>query len=215
QFTLPQGQANPAVKPLILSNTGESSLHWQANIDSSSAPWLSLNTIGGTINSAQSTLVVVNVNSASLAAGNYSTQITVTATDNSGNQVQGSPQTIPVLLTVSPACSFQVTPGSLSFTATFSQPRPPGQNILLTIAGSCPKSVSWTASVNASNQGWLILSATTGTINNQGSVIIVNVKSRRLLPGVYTSQIVITAASGSGGVIQNNPVSVPVTLTVN
>ncbi len=215
QFTLPQGQRNPVGKPLIMSNTGEGSLHWQANIDSSAAPWLSVNTLGGTINSAQSTQVVVNVNSASLAAGNYSTQITVTATDNSGNQVQGSPQTIPVLLTVSPGCSFQVTPGSLSFTATFSQPRLPGQNIVLTIVVSCPKSVSWTTSVNASNQGWLILSATTGTTNNQGSVIIVNVKSRRLLPGVYTGQIVISASGGSGGVIQNSPVSIPVTLTVS
>jgi len=119
-----------------------------------------------------------------------------------------------VLLTVLPGCSFQVTPGSVSFTATFSKPRPPGQDIVLAIVGSCPKSVSWIATVNAGSQGWLILSATSGTTNNQGSVMIVNVKSRKLLPGVYTGQIVIAAFGGSGGVIQNNPVTVPVTLTV-
>ncbi len=216
QYTLPQGQGNPVVKPLIMSNSGGGSLNWQANIDSSAAPWLSLNTTGGTINPAQGTQVVVNVNSANLAAGSYSTQITVTATDSAGNQVQGSPQTIPVMLTVLPVCSFQVTPGSLSFTATSSQPRPGGQNIGLTIVGTCPISVSWTASVNTTGtQGWLILSASSGTTTNQGSVILVNVRSKRLLPGVYTDQIVISAVQKSAGVIQNSPVSVPVTLTVN
>ncbi len=216
QFTLTQGQGNPVGKPLIMSNTGEGSLHWQANIDSSAAPWLSVNTLGGTINSAQSMQVVANVNSARLAAGNYSTQITVTATDNAGNQVQGSPRTIPVMLIVLPGCSFQVTPGNLSFTAILLQPNPPGQDIVLTIAGSCPQSISWTASVNTtSSQKWLILPATSGITNNQGRVIIVNVRSRRLLPGVYTGQIVISAVVKSGGVIQNSPVSVPVTLTVN
>ncbi len=214
QFTLTQGRGNPVSNPLLMSNTGQSSLNWQANIDSSTAPWLSLNTTGGTINPSQGVQVGVNVAGASLAAGKYSTQITVTATDSSGNLAQNSPQTIPVLLTVLPGCSFQVTPGSVSFTATFSQPRPPGQDIVLAIVGSCPKSVSWIATVNAGSQGWLILSAISGTTNNQGSVMIVNVKSRKLLPGVYTGQIVIAASGGSGGVIQNNPVSVPVTLTV-
>lgn len=215
QFMVTQGQGNPVGNSLLMSNTGGGSLHWQANIDTSAAPWLSISSTGGAINPAQTTQLVVDVAGASLAAGQYSTQITLSATDNSGNQVQGSPQTIPVLLTVLPGCSFQVTPGSLSFTATFSLPRPPGQSIVLTIVGgSCPKSVSWTASVNASNQGWLILSATSGTTTNQGSNIIVDVKSRRLLPGVYSGQIVISASSSSG-ILQNNPVSVPVTLTVN
>ena len=215
QFTLPQGQGTPVVKPLIISNSGVGSLNWQANIDSSAAPWLSLNTTGGTINPAQSTQVVVNVNSANLAAGSYSTQITVTASDSTGNQVQGSPQTIPVMLTVLPVCSFQVIPGSLSFTATSSQPKPAGQNIGLTIVGTCPISVSWTASVNTTGiQGWLILSASSGTTTNQSIVILVNVRSKRLLPGVYTGQIVISAVQKSVGVIQNSPVSVPVTLTV-
>ena len=215
QFTMTQGQGNPTGQTLIVSNTGEGSFSWQANIDSSAAPWLTVGPVGGTISSAQGMQIGVNVNGAGLPAGNYSTQITMTATDNSGNQVQGSPQTIPVMLTVLSSCSFQVTPASLAFTATYLQPRPLGQDLVLTIAGKCPQLVSWTASANSGNQGWLILSATSGTVSNQGSVIVVRVKSRALVPGVYTGQIVISAAESSGEVIQNSPVSVPVTLTEN
>lgn len=215
QFTATQGQGNLASQTLVISNTGQGSLNWQANIDPSVAPWLSVNPQGGTISSSQSTQVVVSVSSAGLSAGKYSTQITVTAVDNSGNQAQNSPQTIPVMLTVLPGCSFQVTPASLSFTAKFSQPRPPGQDILLAMLGSCPQSLSWTATVNTGTKVWLILSATSGMVDNQGSVITAKVRSRVLLPGVYTGQIVISASGGNGGVIQNSPISIPVTLTVS
>lgn len=215
QFTATEGQGNLAGQNLVISNTGQGNLNWQANIDSSAAPWLSVNSIRGTISSAQSTQVVVSVSSAGLSAGKYSTQITLTAVDNSGNQAQGSPQTIPVMLTVLPGCSFQVTPASLSFTAKFSQPKPPAQNISLAMSGSCPQSISWTATVNTGSQAWLNLSATSGTVDSQGGGIIVKVRSRALLPGVYTGQIVITASDGNGGVIQNSPVTIPVTLTVS
>ncbi len=215
QFTATQGQGNLANQKLVISNTGQGSLNWQANIDSSAAPWLSVNSIRGTISSAQSTQVVVSVSSAGLSAGKYSTQITLTAVDNSGNQAQGSPQTIPVMLTVLPGCSFQVTPASLSFTAKSSQPKPPGQNILLAMSGSCPQSISWTATVNTGSQAWLNLSAISGTVGSQGGIIIVRVRPKGLLPGVYTGQIVISASDGNGGVIQNSPVTIPVTLTVS
>ena len=119
------------------------------------------------------------------------------------------------VLSVLPGCAIQVTPVSLSFTAIISQPKPPGQDILLAMAGSCPQSISWTATVNTGSQAWLNLSATSGTVDNQGSLITVKVKYRALIPGVYTGQIVISASDGNGGVIQNSPVSVPVTLTVS
>ncbi len=214
QFTVTQGQGNLAVQQLVLSNTGQGSLNWQANIDSFAAPWLSVNPITGTIDSAQSTQVGVSASSAGLSAGNYSTQITVTAVDNSGNQAQGSPQTIPVILTVLPGCSFQVTPASLSFAAKFSQPKPPGQEILLAISGSCPQSILWTATVNTGSQSWLNLSATSGTVDKQGSAVTVKVRSRPLFPGVYAGRIVISASDRNGDLLQNSPVSIPVTLTI-
>jgi BACON domain-containing protein len=210
----PRTPAALAQGAVSISNTGEGTLYWQANIDSSVAPWLSVNSIGGTISSAQSMQVIVNAGGAGLAPGNYSAQITLTATDNSGNQVQGSPQIVQVTLTILPACSLLVTPTSLLFTAINSQRNPPGQNIVLNTAGNCPQTVLWTASVDTSSQKWLTLSATSGTVNSQGSVIVVSVRSRHLLPGSYGGQIVISAVGKDGRAIQRSPISVFVTLTV-
>ncbi len=211
QFTMTQGQGNPASQSFMVSNNGGENLYWQANFDSAANPWLSLNPIRGTIGSAQGMSVGVSVQSVGLPSGDYSALITVIGTDNSGNQVQGSPQIIQVTLTVLPGCSFQVSPANLTFTARSSKPNPPAQDIILTITGSCFQSVSWTATVNTGGQNWLILPTTSGTTSNLGSSILVKVRSRPLLPGNYSGQIMI---SGSGSAILNSPVSVPVTLTV-
>ena len=211
QFTMTQGQGNPASQSFMVSNNGGENLYWQANFDSTANPWLSLNPIRGTIGSAQGMSVGVSVQSVGLPSGDYSALITVIGTDNSGNQVQGSPQIIKVTLTVLPGCSFQVSPANLTFTARSSRPNPPAQDIILTITGSCFQSVSWTATVNTGGQNWLILPTTSGTTSNLGSSILVKVRSRPLLPGNYSGQIMI---SGSGSAILNSPVSVPVTLMV-
>ena len=211
QFTMTQGQGNPASQSFMVSNNGGENLYWQANFDSTANPWLSLNPTRGTIGSAQGMSVGVSVQSVGLPSGDYSATITMIGTDNSGNQVQGSPQIIQVTLTVLPGCSFQVSPANLTFTARSAKPNPPAQDIILTIAGSCPQSASWTATVNSGGQNWLILPTTSGTTSNPGSSILVKVRSRPLLPGNYSGQIMI---SGSGSAILNSTVSVLVRLTV-
>ncbi len=214
QFTLMPGQKNPPGQVLTVSNAGASTLLWQANIDAAAAPWLSLNPIGGTIAAARSTQVMVAVNGAGLSPGTYNAQITVTATNSSGNRVQGSPQTALVILTILSGCSLQVTPASLSFVANPLLPNPPGQNLVLNAVGTCPRTFTWTASVNVGSQKWLVLSATAGSAGAAGSTIVVSVKARTLLPGVYNGQITISAVGKGGGAIQNSPVTIPVTLTV-
>jgi hypothetical protein len=155
--------------------------------------------------------VMVAVNGAGLSPGTYNAQITVTATNSSGNQVQGSPQRALVILTVLSGCSLQVSPASLSFVASPPLPNPPGQDLVLNVVGTCPRTFTWTASVNVGSQKWLVLSATAGSA---GSTIVVSVKARTLLPGLYNGQITISAIGKGGGAIQNSPVTIPVTLTV-
>ena len=211
QFTMTQGQGNPASQSLIVSNNGGENLYWQASYDSVSNPWLSLDTFKGTIGSAQSMPIGVSINSVDLPAGDYSTLITVIGNDSSGNHVQGSPQMIQVTLTILPGCTFQVSPSTLTFTARSFRPNPPAQEIILSIAGRCPQSVSWTATVNSGGQNWLIFPTTSGIASNLGSSLLVKVRSRPLLPGNYSGRIVI---SSSGDPAQSS-VSIPVTLTVN
>ena len=211
QFTLVQGQKNPPGQVLTMSNARASTLFWQASIDAAAAHWLNLNPIGGTIAAAGSTQVMVAVNGGGLSPGTYNAQITVTATNSSGNQVQGSPKTVVVILTVLSRCSLQVTPASLSFVARPPQPNPPGQDLVVNAVGACLQTFTWTASVDGGSQKWLVLSATAGSA---GSTIVVSVRARTLLPGVYNGQITISAISKGGGAIQNNNVHIPVTLTV-
>src|SRR5260221_2305962 len=214
QFTLVPGQKNPPGQVLTVSNAGAGTLFWQASIAAAEAPWLSLNPMGGTIAAARSTRVMVAVNGAGLSPGTYNAQITVTATNSSGNQVQGSPKTAVVTLTVLSGCSLQlqVTPASLSFVAKLPLPNPPGQNLVLNAVGTCPQTFTWTASVGG--QKWLVLSAKAGSAGAAGSTIVVSVRARTLLPGVYNSQITISAIEKGGGAIPNSPVTIPVALTV-
>ena len=211
QFTLVQGQKNPPGQVLTMSNAGASTLFWQASIDAAATHWLNLNPMGGTIAAVRSTQVMVAVNGGGLSPGTYNAQITVTATNSSGNQVQGSPKTAVVILTVLSRCSMQVTPASLSFVAKPPQPNPPGQDLVVNAVGACLQTFTWTASVDGGSQKWLVLSATAGSA---GSTIVVSVKARTLLPGLYNGQITISAIGKGGGAIQNSPVTIPVTLTV-
>jgi hypothetical protein len=105
----------------------------------------------------------------------------------------------------------QVTPASLSFVAKPPQPNPPGQDFVVNAVGACLQTFTWTASVDGGSQKWLVLSATAGSA---GSTIVVSVKAKTLLPGLYNGQITISAIDTGGGAIQNNHVNIPVTLTV-
>src|SRR5205085_6145222 len=147
QFTVTQGQKDPSSQSIKMSNTGGSTLYWKGSVNVSSSSWLSLSPLGGSVAAGQSLQVAVSANASSLGPGSYSAQITLTATDGSGTQVQGSPQTVTVTLKVLQPCTLQETPGSLSFTATLLQPQPPGQNITFHETGNCARPVSWTASV--------------------------------------------------------------------
>ncbi|HKF35256.1 MAG TPA: hypothetical protein VKB35_00020, partial [Ktedonobacteraceae bacterium] len=214
QFTVAQGQTNPPSQMLTVRNAGAGTIFWQASISAAAASWLSLNPMGGTIAAARSAQVTVAVNSAGLSPGNYTAQIAVTATGSSGNQVQGSPQKALVTLTILSGCSLQVSPVSLSFVARPPLSNPPGQDLVLNVVGTCSRTFTWTASVNAGSQKWLVLSAPAGSAGAAGSTIVVSVKVKTLLPGLYNGQITITAIGRGGGAIQNSPTIIPVTLTV-
>lgn len=83
-----QGSHNPATQALNITNTGGGTLTWTA---SANAGWLALEPTGGT---APGT-VTVTANTAGLAAGSYSCNITVSAAN-----ATNAPQTVPVTLDI-------------------------------------------------------------------------------------------------------------------
>ena len=93
--------SNPPAQTLTLSVTGNCSqpVSWAASVNAASQGWLHLATTSGVVGKSGSTLVVqVNTNGKLLGA--YSGQITLTAIEQSGTAAQGSPQSVPVTLTV-------------------------------------------------------------------------------------------------------------------
>lgn len=209
-FNATQGKANPSGQVIEIANTGRSPLNWTASVDSS---WLSAAPGKGTVANGQTAQVTVHVNTAGLTPGSFNAKITISATGSSATQVQGSPQIVSVTLTVAQPCTLQVSPSSLSFTASVllgSNPR--GQNITLTETGNCTFPVSWKASTD---HAWIILSATSGTDSSKGSTITVNVKGSGLTLGQYTGQITISAVDSGGAPVQGSPQTVSITLTVS
>src|SRR5206468_2548899 len=90
-FSSVAGGANPASQSLSVTNSGGGSLSYTVSDD---AAWLSESPASGTAPGSPS----VSVNATGLAAGTYTATITV-----DGGGVSGSPKTVPVSLTVSPA----------------------------------------------------------------------------------------------------------------
>ena len=214
QFTATEGQSNPPGQQISIGNTGNSSFYWQASINSSSSTWLGVTPVHGTVPAGKSTTALVNVNAAGLTPGTYKGQITVTATEASGIQAQGSPQTALVTLSVLQPCTLQEAPASLSFTVSLLQPNAPGQNISFNEVGNCARPVSWTASVDPGSRSWLTLSATSGSDNGNGSTIVVNVNAQGKQLGRYTGRITLAATDSNGSPTQNSPRYITVTLNV-
>jgi Domain of unknown function (DUF4082)/Concanavalin A-like lectin/glucanases superfamily/Fibronectin type III domain/Viral BACON domain/Bacterial Ig domain len=189
-FSGTAGGSSPAAKTLSVSNSGAGTLNWTA---SESASWLSVSPASGT----NSGTITVTPSISGLAAGTYTTDITVTAAGASG-----SPKTIPVTLTVDPPPALSVTPSSLSFSGTAGGSSPAAKT--LSVSNSGAGTLNWTASESAS---WLSVSPASGT--NSGT-ITVTPSITGLSAGTYTTDVTVSATGADG-----SPKTIPVTLTLD
>ena len=92
-FSGVQGGPSPLAKPLTVSNPTGGTLTWTLT---ETAAWLGLNIMSSTT-TTEIDSISASVSTSGLLAGSYSTVITVTASGSSN-----SPQSIPVILTVTP-----------------------------------------------------------------------------------------------------------------
>jgi hypothetical protein len=191
-FSATAGGANPAAKTLSVSNTGGGSMAWTA---SETASWLGVSPASGT----NTGTITVTPDISGLAAGTYTTDVTVSAAG-----ATGSPKTIPVTLTVDPMTppALSVTPASLSFSATQGGTSPAAKT--LSVANTGSGTMGWTASDDVL---WLSVSPGSGT--NAGTVTVTPTIAG-LTAGTYTGNVTITALGAD-----NSPKTIPVTLTVD
>ncbi len=209
-FSAVQGvSSNPLLQTVMF--TGWGSCIWPVTWHiSPSAAWLKLAPVAGTINgTGQSGSIGVTANITGLMANTYSTQVTISATDNSGAVVQGSPQSFSVTLTVLPPCMLS-SPSPANLPLLVSQGQSSAANVTLSETGTCARPVTWTA--NAGSSAWLVLSATSGSDSGSGSNLGVNVNAAHLTPGMYTGQITVTATDSTGAT-SGQTITVSLTVT--
>jgi len=213
-FSVKEGENNPPDQAVTVVNTGGGLLYWQARADTTVSSWLHVAPATGSVGSGQNGHIFLSVDTSSLSPGTYRSNVVVSATDSSGAQVPGSPQVVAVVLNVVQPCTLQVTPTSLSFSASLLAPDPEGQNITLQTVGSCAYPVAWTATVDTGSRSWLIPSATSGQDGGNGSVITVHVNTSGMLLGFYQGQIAVSAVDSNGASVGSTSPTVGVALTV-
>jgi hypothetical protein len=135
-----------------------------------------------------------------LAAGTYTTDITVAATG-----ADGSPKTITVTLTLDPPPppALAVSPSSLSFSATQGGANPASQTLSVTNTGSGTLDV--TASDDAA---WLTVTPASATAP---ATLTVAPSITGLVAGTYNATVTVTATTAGA---TGSPKTIAVTLTV-
>ena len=193
------GGANPSAQTLAVSGVGGGTFgfDWTATVSTSSGGnWLSISPTAG--NTTSSPNISVSANIAGLAPGNYSGQITVSA---SGVQ----PVVVPVALL---AVGLTVSPSTLDFSASAGGANPSAQTLAVSGVGGGTFGFDWTATVSTSSGGnWLSISPTAGNTTSSPN-ISVSANIAGLAPASYSGQITVSASGVS-------PVVAPVTLTVS
>jgi uncharacterized protein (TIGR03437 family) len=194
-ITVQQGQ-NAQTQAISLTSTDPvQQLQFQAIAATSSGGlWLLVGPNTGTTPGN----LVVQFQTAGLAAGSYEGTITITS--------PGLPQplTIPVRLTVTSLSNLALSPGSLTFSLPQGGSNPPGQPVSVT-ASQGTLNFSATAQTNFGGN-WLSVTPANGVTPG---TLTVNVNAAGLVQGSYTGSITVVAP-GAG----NSPQTIPVTLNV-
>jgi hypothetical protein len=213
-FRIMQGETNSPAQSVSVANTSGGLLYWQARVDAAAQPWLKLSSTTGTISAGQTRELLFNVDGSALEPGTYRSSVVVSATDGAGVQVNGSPQILVVTLKVMQPCTLRVTPNSLSFSSSLLSSEPAEQNISVQGVGDCSYPLRWKASVDASSQSWLHLSAASGQDLGSGTGLSVRVSSNGTLLGFNSGQITFSASDSLGTPLRNSSQTVNVTFTV-
>jgi hypothetical protein len=203
-FVMPVGGANPLPQVLTIPAADSSAIRFTASAATSKGgTWLSISP-SGTGCCFTSLPVSVSVNATTLAAGNYTGEISIIEFANPGRSM-----TVPVNLTVvaSSKAFFDNLPGQTSFSFKPSSANPPSQTIQVGNAGA--GTLSWTVSATTADPGkWIKMVPVKGT--NAGtyalSVTTSKLPGKGLVAGTFIGQQVLKATTGN--------VTIPVVVTV-
>ena len=219
-FSVKKGQADPAAQSMTLTNTGKSSLIWNATVNPPSS-WLNVAQRQGTIIAGQTSNLIISVSANGLTPGTYVGQIALSGADPSGNVAGGSPQTVNVVFMVLAPCTLALpSTSALAFSSTEGLSNPSPQPIVITASGNCNWPVTWQTSYDPSAT-WLKLSSGSGTFTTSGqsatlmvAPINAGLLTGNLLAGDYQTKVKILATDSTGVAIQGSPRSLAVDFAI-
>jgi hypothetical protein len=165
-FTAVQGGSDPASQTESIGATGNCAWPVGWNVSSSQSAWLTALPASGSFTAdGQSASITVSPAIGTLPPGTYTAQIALSYTDSSGTQLAGSPQTIPVTLTVT---GFTIS-GTVSACAdTACATSAPLANATVTMTDGSGANLTTTADANG-NYTFTGVALGAGTISASGS----------------------------------------------
>ncbi len=206
-FSAIAGGQPPPSQPFSISSQGTGSLSWTAQPQTISTAgaaipnWLSITPAAGASIAGQAgSPVQVSVNPAGLPAGQYYGSVDIAAPNAVNN-----PQSVTVLLNVSPAgqtsADTGVSTGGLIFSGPSGSTTPQQQQVALLNPTSVTIHYSTTV-FTSSGTGWLSASPASGPVPPGNASISVAADLSALPPGVQTGTLSIGFDNGAVGVIQ-------------
>ena len=194
--------SNPLSQVVSVTSNGVSFQFSVKVVNGTGGTWLSANANGCCYSTPDAITLTANA-ATNLAAGTYTSEVIITASDNSESMV------VPVTLSVQQksATYFDELPGELTFSMAVGGKAPPSQALPIRNAGS--GSLSWAASASTADGGsWLTLSSTSGTAPSTPSVGInpASLPSGGQVAGTFVGQVLLKSGT--------DVVTVPVTVTV-
>ncbi len=203
-FNAATAASTPPSKQLTIRNSGGGVLAYDLAIVYPSGPrgWLAVTPLNGTL-SANTRIHQVGVAPAGLQEGSYGAQIIL-----SGNG-SNTPLVVPVTLTVGgppePA-TLSATPTSLFFTVPEGAAPPPAR--LVEIRNTGGGTASYELQVSAGAEQWLSVDPMAGSVADAPFIHTVSVDTTTLLPGSYTSNLILTSS------VLDAPLLIPVSLQI-
>ncbi len=192
------GKTAVGIRSFAVINGGKGVLNWSAAVapakQGDAAPkWLTISPPFGSTDAAkQPSIVDVQVDLSSLAAGEYYARIVVTSPE-----VSNAPQTISVVLNVAEgSLGPALSPAGLLFVAPAGGPDPAAQTFTITNLTQQP--MTFVSSSRTGDSIWLAYSPSSGTIDARGSVdITAKATSGKLPAGVLFGSITLQFSDSS------------------
>ena len=214
-FTGVIGQAAPIAQSITIATSGACShaVDWTAT---SSTSWLVPAPATGVVSPGSAGKSSISIASAGLAAGSYSSTLTISAVDGVTHRAIGTPSVVSVALTIQQACTLQAPSTATEAFATIVGKSPAAQTFSLAVGGACSGNIAITPTVTlGSGKGWLTVTPATATVLAGGTATFtVTVIGTSLASGSYGGSITLAGVNG-GATIAGSPQTVGITVTVS